>query len=235
MSRLMESAQVATSMRRLVEGRHSCRAFRSQAVPKEAIRGILDTARFAPSGTNTQPWHVHVVSGTTRSKLIAALEAAFDDPERDVKYKATYDYYPSAWSEPYLGRRRKVGWDLYSLLQISKGDKAAMHAQHRRNMRFFDAPVGMFFTIDRNLGQGSWVDYGMFIQNVMLSAELAGLQTCPQAAFLQFHELIRNELCWPETQTLVCGMSIGYADPSAIENSLLTDRESVESFTQFFE
>ena len=226
---------MTTRLRRLIKARHSCRAFRAQPVANETIREILDTARFAPSGTNMQPWHVYVVGGTTRSKLVAALEAAFDDPERDAKYRATYDYYPSVWSEPYLGRRRKVGWDLYSLLRIGKADKSAMHAQHRRNMCFFDAPVGMFFTIDRGLGQGSWLDYGMFIQNVMLAAESAGLQTCPQAAFLQFHELIGAQLRWPETQTLVCGMSVGYACPSAIENSLVTEREPVERFTRFFE
>jgi nitroreductase len=166
---------------------------------------------------------------------VAALLAAFDDPERDRKYIAEYDCYASAWAEPYLGRRRQVGKQLYAMLGIAKGDEAAMHAQHRRNMSFFDAPVGMFFTIDRSLGRGSWLDCGMFIQNVMLSAEAAGLQTCPQAAFLRFHSVIRALLGWPETETLVCGMALGYRKEDARENALVTQRECVGSISRFFD
>ncbi len=134
---------------------------------------------------------------------------------------------------PYIDRRRKVGWDLYSLLQISREDKARMHAQHSRNFTFFGAPVGMIFTIDRILEQGSWLDYGMFLQSIMVAARARGLDTCPQAAFTQFHAVIANHLRLPEDEMVVCGMALGHADPAAIENTLSTEREPVSGFARF--
>ena len=147
--------------------------------------------------------------------------------------KEAYSYYPEKWVSPYVDRRRKVGWDLYSLLGIGKGDKERMHAQHERNFTFFDAPVGLIFTIDKIMGQGSWLDYGMFLQNIMVAARGHGLDTCPQAAWNNHHRLIREHLgCGPD-EVLVCGMALGYADPAAIENSLITEREPVENFATF--
>ena len=135
--------------------------------------------------------------------------------------------------QPYIGRRRKVGYDLYGLLGIAKGDKAKMARQFARNYAFFDAPVGLFFTIDRIMGQGSWLDYGMFLQNVMLAARARGLDTCPQAAFIKYHRIVKRHLDLPEEQQLVCGMSLGYKDPERVENALSTTRESAENFTRF--
>ncbi|MGH6623143.1 MAG: nitroreductase, partial [Burkholderiaceae bacterium] len=135
--------------------------------------------------------------------------------------------------EPYLARRRKIGWDLYGLLGIGKTDKARMHVQHGRNYVFFDAPVGMIFTIDRIMEQGSWLDYGMFMQNIMIAARARGLDTCPQAAFAQFPRLISDHLQIPENEMVVCGMALGYADMSKVENSLETEREPVAGFARF--
>jgi nitroreductase len=134
-----------------------------------------------------------------------------------------------------VDRRRKVGWDLYSLLGIGKADKARMHAQHARNYVFFDAPVGLIFTIDRVMQQGSWLDYGMFLQSVMVAARARGLDTCPQAAFTQFHRIISQELNLPPEEMVVCGMALGYADPKAVENTLVTEREPVSGFARFME
>jgi len=128
-----------------------------------------------------------------------------------------------------------VGWDLYGLLGIAKGDKARMHAQHGRNYSFFDAPVGLMFTIDRVMELGSWLDYGMFLQNIMIAARARGLDTCPQAAFTQFHRIVMEHIGAPANEMLVCGMSLGYADPEAVENRLQTEREPVEGFTTFLE
>ncbi len=134
-----------------------------------------------------------------------------------------------------MDRRRKVGWDLYSLLGIAKTDKARMHAQHARNYAFFDAPVGLIFTIDRVMQQGSWLDYGMFLQSIMVAARGRGLDTCPQAAFTQFHRIISEELQLPPEEMVVCGMALGHADPKAIENTLVTEREPVAGFARFLE
>jgi len=218
---------------RAITTRRSIRAFLDTPVSRETVEEILAVASRAPSGTNTQPWKVYVLSGDAKTRLCAEVLAAYDDPERDLKYREEYPYYPREWANPYLARRRKVGWDLYSLLQISREDKARMHEQHSRNFRFFDAPVGMIFTIDRIMEQGSWLDYGMFLQSIMVAARARGLDTCPQAAFTQFHRVIAEHLRLTEEEMVVCGMSLGYADPDATANQLTTEREPVSGFARF--
>jgi nitroreductase len=156
--------------------------------------------------------------------------AAHDAPEG---HEQAYKYYPAAFFEPYLSRRRKVGWDLYGLLGIGRGDTEKMHAQVGRNFVFFDAPVGLVFTIDSRLEIGSWLDHGMFLENVMIAARGHGLDTCPQAAFARFHRAMREVLPLAETDTVVCGMALGYADPDAPENQLVTERAPLDAFAVF--
>lgn len=219
-----------------ITSRRSIRRFLPTPVPRQTVEDILRVASRAPSGTNTQPWQVHVLTGAAKARLSARLVAAYDDPAQAAQHTEEYAYYPRQWVSPYIDRRRKVGWDLYGLLGIAKGDKAAMHAQHRRNYVFFDAPVGLIFTIDRVLGQGSWLDYGMFLQNIMVAARGRGLDTCPQAAFNQFHRIIEDELgIDASAQQVVCGMALGWADPAAIENTLVTERASVAEFARFLD
>ena len=218
-----------------VLSRRSIRAFLPTPVPRATVEDILQVASRAPSGTNTQPWQVHVLTGAALQALASDIAAAHDDPQARASHTEEYAYYPQQWQSPYIDRRRKVGWDLYTLLGIAKTDKARMHTQHGRNYSFFGAPVGLMFTIDRVLEKGSWLDYGMFLQNVMIAARARGLDTCPQAAFTPFHSIIARHLQLPETQMLVCGMSLGHADPAAIENTLVTEREPVAGFTRFLE
>lgn len=226
-----QTAAVDTALRT----RHSMRAFLPTPVPRATIEELLAVAARAPSGTNTQPWQVHVLTGAARRRLVDRLQAAYNDAEVSAAHTEDYAYYPREWVSPFIDRRRKVGWDLYGLLDIAKGDKARMHAQHARNFAFFDAPVGLMFTIDRVMQQGSWLDYGMFLQNIMIAARARGLHTCPQAAFTQYHRLIAEELQLAPNQQVVCGMSLGWADPEAVENSLVTDREPVSGFTRFLD
>ena len=216
-----------------LRSRRSVRAFLPTPVPRESIEAMLGVASRAPSGTNTQPWKVHVLTGDSKAALSRAIRAAHDDPEERARHTEQYAYYPTEWRSPYIDRRRKVGWDLYALLGIGRNDKARMHAQHGRNYDFFDAPVGLMFTIDRVLQQGSWLDYGMFLQSVMVAARGRGLDTCPQAAFMQYHRIISAHLGLGEQEMVVCGMSLGHADPAAVENTLHTEREPVAGFAQF--
>lgn len=218
-----------------ITSRRSVRAFLPTPVPRQTIEDILQVAARAPSGTNTQPWQVHVLTGAAKQALSKDILAAYDDPAARATHTEEYAYYPTEWKSPYIDRRRKVGWDLYSMLGIGKTDKDRMHAQHARNYAFFDAPVGLMFTIDRVLQQGSWLDYGMFLQSVMVAARGRGLHTCPQAAFMQFHRIIAQHLNLPDAQMLVCGMSLGYADTAAVANQLVTEREPVAGFTRFLE
>jgi nitroreductase len=215
--------------------RRATRAFLSTPVPRIEVEAILDVARYCASGVNTQPWHVHVLMGNAKQRLSEAVMRAYDDPSAMAQLDEPYDYYPREWISPYIDRRRKVGWDLYGLLGIQKTDKARMHAQHGRNYQFFGAPVGLMFTVDKGMGRGSLIDYGMFLQSIMVAARARGLDTCPQAAFTAFHRVIARELAIPDQQMVVCGMSLGYADPSRIENSLVTEREAVSQFTTFHE
>ena len=229
------SAACIAAVDAAITSRRSIRAFLPDPVPHGAVMEILQVASRAPSGTNTQPWKVHVLTGEAKSRLSRRILAAYDDPQERARHTEEYAYYPTEWRSPYIDRRRKVGWDLYGLLGIEKTDKARMHAQHGRNYTFFDAPVGLMFTIDRVMQQGSWLDYGMFLQNVMVAARARGLDTCPQAAFTQYHRLVAEELALPPEEMLVCGMSLGHADPSAIENTLVTEREAPSGFVRFHE
>jgi len=216
-----------------ISSRRSIRAFLPTPVSRETIESLLEVAARAPSGTNTQPWKVYVLTGGAKAALSARIRAAYDDPAERATHTEQYAYYPTEWKSPYIDRRRKVGWDLYSLLGIGKADKSRMHEQHARNYAFFDAPVGLIFTIERVMQQGSWLDYGMFLQNVMVAARARGLDTCPQAAFTQFHRIIEAELGLAADEMVVCGMSLGIADPAAVENTLVTEREPVSGFARF--
>lgn len=217
----------------IITGRRSIRAFLKTEIDTDDIRSILTVASRAPSGSNTQPWKVYVLQGERLKKLSDCILQAHHLPLAENGHREEYNYYPVKWVTPYLERRRKVGWDLYSLLGLGRDNKQGMHAQHGRNYAFFDAPVGLIFTIDRVMEQGSWLDYGMFLQNIMLAAKARGLDTCPQAAFTQYHQIIRDELMLPENEMLVCGMALGYADMSKIENSLVTERDDLATFVQF--
>ncbi|MDD3674519.1 nitroreductase [Thauera propionica] len=217
----------------VIQSRYSCRAFLPHPVPRATIEEILAVASRAPSGTNIQPWKAWVLTGATKAAVTERLLAAFDDPEEAATHADPYQYYPKQWISPYIDRRRKVGLQLYGLLGIQKGDAKRMHEQFARNYKFFDAPVGLIFTVDRVMEQGSWLDYGMFLQNVMLAAKARGLDTCPQAALIQFHRIIRQTLEIPDNETLICGMSLGYADPAAPENTLRTERAPLSEWVAF--
>ncbi|MBD8724256.1 nitroreductase [Oxalobacteraceae sp. CFBP 13708] len=218
-----------------ITSRRSIRAFLDKPVERDEIARILDVAARAPSGTNTQPWKVYVLTGAARARLSNAILAVNANPEQARGHTEEYAYYPREWTSPYIDRRRKVGWDLYSLLGLGRDNKAGMAAQHARNYAFFDAPVGLIFTIDRIMAQGSWLDYGMFLQNIMVAARARGLDTCPQAAFTQYHRIISAELDLPASEMVVCGMALGWADPTRIENTLMTEREPIHGFARFME
>lgn len=218
-----------------ITSRHSMRAYLPTPVPRQMLEDILRVASRAPSGTNIQPWQVHVLTGAAKQALSAKILEAFNDPLVAATHSDEYPYYPAEWRSPYIDRRRKMGWGMYGLLGIEKGDKQRMHEQHGRNFKFFDAPVGLIFTIDRVMQQGSWLDYGTFLQNIMIAARARGLHTCPQVAFMQFHKIIVEFLGAAPEQMLVCGMSLGYADPDAAVNTLITEREPVKGFTRWLE
>jgi nitroreductase len=229
----MISSQQQGAVDAAITSRRSVRAFLEKPVEREDIEKILEVAARAPSGTNIQPWKVYVLTGTAKAALSDAILQVYADPVQLEQHTEEYAYYPREWVTPFIERRRKLGWDLYTLLGITRENKAGMAAQHARNFRFFDAPVGFIFTIDRILEQGSWLDYGMFLQNVMVAARGRGLDTCPQAAFTQFHRIIAEHLHIPDNETVVCGMALGWADPDKVENSLVTEREPVSRFVRF--
>ncbi len=221
--------QGAQAVAAAIASRRSMRAFLPTPVPPAVLDQILELGARAPSGSNIQPWQVLVLTGAPLRTLGAELVAL---EQAGAPRAAEYQYYPRAWREPYLARRRKVGWDLYAALGIGRRDTGRMAAQHARNLVFFDAPVGLIFTIDRDLELGSWLDYGMFLENIMVAARGFGLDTCPQAAFISYAGHIARRLAIPESQMLVCGMALGYGDPDAVENRFETEREPLSGFVR---
>lgn len=209
--------------------RRSVRAFRPDPVPLSLVRELLESARRAPSGTNIQPWKMHVVTGKVRERLVAEVLA-----HRQTNPADTHAEFPRARrTEPYVSRARNLGKAMYSLIGIPKGDQAANWAQWGRNYQFFDAPVGVIFTIDKSLDQMSFLDTGMFIQNFLLAAKARGLDTCPQGAWNTYWTVTRRVLNVPEDQFIVCGVSLGWADEGAPVNGLVAEREPIEAFATF--
>lgn len=222
-----------------ITSRHSVRAFLNQPVDPHMIKDILAVASRAPSGTNTQPWKVYVVSGKKRDEMVervckAQLEL-YEKPELAQQHQETFAYYPEKWISPFIERRRENGWGLYGLLNIQKGEKDKMAQQQLRNFQLFDAPVGLYFTVNKAMGIGSKMDIAMMIQNVIIAAKARGLDTCPQAAWNHFHSIVMDVLNAPEDEELVCTVALGYADPEHIVNSFITPRIAVEAFAVFID
>lgn len=224
----------------IIQSRHSVRAFLPQKhVDLKIIQHLLNIASRAPSGTNTQPWKVYVVTGDKKNQIVQqvcdAQKKINQNPSLADHYQETFSYYPNTWKSPYIDRRRQNGWALYGLLNIQRGEKEKMAAQQLRNFQFFDAPVGLFFTVDQSMGVGAKMDIAMLMQNIMLAAKARDLDTCPQAAWNHFHTIILPLLGAEENEELVCGMALGYADPDAPVNQLKTPREDLNNFTCFLE
>ena len=211
--------------------RHSVRAFTDQQVAKELIEEILAKASQAPSGANTQPWRVAVLTGDAKQRLQQRLEATFNTGQRG---KMDYSYYPEQWEQPYLARRQACGYQLYDALGIRREDRQRRLQQWAANYRAFDAPVMMIFLIEDIMQTGSYMDYGMFLQSVMLLALEKGLGTCPQAALGEYPDIVRDELSLEPGIKVLGGMALGYEDRDAAINSYRTPREPLDSFVSFY-
>ncbi len=219
-------------VREALKKRKSTRAFLDKDVSKEKVVAVLEAARHSPSGVNTQPWQVAVVTGSTKKRLQERIETAFRGGE---KPQMDFQYYPLKWTEPYKSRRFACGIQLYETLGIERQEKDRRLEQWVANYRAFDAPVMLLFFMDPGLETGSYMDYGMFMQSIMLAAMAEGLATCPQAALGEFPEIVKSELDYAADSVLLGGMALGYEDTEALVNSYRTPRLSVEAFTRFFE
>lgn len=215
----------------LINARRSMRGYLPKPVDRHVIEEILSLAARSPSGTNTQPWRVHVLTGEALDRVVQAVCTAYDaEPGRcDTVIYSNLD------GEPYLSRKRTLGKAMYSLMGIGKGDTEAMLAQRRRNFEFFGAPAGVFVTIDKTLGYGSWLDTGMFMQSLMLAAKAKGLDTCPQGFWVHYESVIAQAIGWPENERLVSGIALGYADPDAPGNALRSERAALAEFAVIHE
>ncbi len=210
--------------------RKSVRAFLDKPVARATIDQVLEVARYAPSGTNTQPWHVVVLSAEPMRQLQQKMIAQF---EAHGPGQADYRYYPREWRSPYIERRRACGLQLYQTLGIKKEDKARQREQWVANYRAFGAPVMLLFFMERDLEAGSYMDYGMFLQSVMLAAQGAGLATCPQASVADFPTVVRDFLGYEASMLLLCGIALGYEDTAAPVNSYRTPREPLDNFVEY--
>jgi nitroreductase len=211
--------------------RRSIRAYRRDPVPLDVLRDIVALGRHAPSGSNIQPWRVYVLTGRTLKRVGDAIQRAFVDDEPG--HRRDYDYYTDSIFEPYLARRRQCGWGLYGTLGIARGERAKSKAYRATNYNFFGAPAGLIFTIERRLEKGSWLDYGMFLQTLMLAARAKGLHTCPEAAIASYPDIVRRELEITNDWIVICGMALGYADPEAIVNTFQPPRIGLDEYAVF--
>jgi nitroreductase len=212
--------------------RKSVRAFLPTPVERSTVEELLALASRSASGSNIQPWRVRIVAGEAKHRLTKAILNAV---ARDgfEPYQREWNYYPVNWREPFLGRRRKIGWDMYSLLGVPKGDFEGTQRARLRNYEFFGAPIGMIFTLDEDLEIGSWLDLGIFLGAIMIAARGRGLDTCPQAAFADFHKIIRPLLNIPDNEIIICGLALGHVDPDAPINALKTERAPLSDFASF--
>jgi nitroreductase len=226
------AADAARAVDEAIRSRKSVRAFLPTPISRSTVEELLALASRSASGSNIQPWRVRVIAGEVRARLTQAI---LDAIARDgfEPYQREWNYYPVNWREPFLGRRRKIGWDMYSLLGVAKGDFEGTHRARLRNYEFFGAPVGMIFTLDEDLEIGSWLDLGIYLGALMVAARGRGLDTCPQAAFADFHKIIRPLLGIPEREIIVCGMALGHIDRDAPVNKLVTERARLSGFATF--
>jgi nitroreductase len=215
-----------------INTRQSVRAFLPTPVARDTVEMLLKLAARSASGSNIQPWRVRVIGGAIKDRLEKAI---FDAVARDgfEPYQREWNYYPVNWREPFHGRRRKIGWDMYSLLGVAKGDFEGTQRARMRNYEFFGAPVGMIFTLDEDLEIGSWLDLGIYLGSLMIAARGHGLHTCPQAAFADFHTIIRAQLGIPEKEVIICGMALGHIEPDAPVNRLATERAALADYASF--
>lgn len=214
-----------------IKARHSVRAFTDQPVSDDVLREILELAGQSPSGANTQPWRVHVLKGAVMQRMQERFESAFRSGERGTM---DYTYYPEVWREPYKARRVACGFQLYDALGIRWEDRQRRLDQWAANYRAFEAPVMMIFLIDGVMQTGSYMDYGMFLQSLMLLAVEKGLGTCPQAALAEYPEIVRDELSLDANVKVLCGMALGYEDKQASVNQYRTPREPVDNYVTFY-
>ena len=228
----LSPALAASAVDDAIRTRQSVRAFLPTPVERTTVEELLALASRSASGSNIQPWRVRVVAGEVKERLTRAI---FDAIARDgfEPYTREWNYYPVNWREPFLSRRRKIGWDMYGLLGVGKGDFEGTQRARMRNYEFFGAPVGMIFTLDEDLEIGSWLDLGIYLGALMIAARGHGFHTCPQAAFADFHRIIRPLLGIPEKEIIVCGMALGHIDPGAPVNALVTERAPPSDFATF--
>ena len=222
----------ATTVAKAIVSRRSVRAFLATPVPRETLHQLLRIASQAPSGSNIQPWRVHVLTGAALDRLRGAMRRDFLAGE---PHEREYKYYTDPVFGPYLARQRACGWGLYGTLGIAGGEREKSRAYRATNYEFFGAPAGMVFTIDRRLELGSWLDYGMFLQSIMVAARGFGLHSCPEASIAEFPAIIRSQLGVPDSEMIICGIALGYADHQAIINGFRTVREPVAAFATFHE
>ena len=219
----------ANDVEAAIVSRRAVRGFRPDPLARGTIDHLLNVAARAPSGTNMQPWRVIALAGDPLAAFTAGMVEGFPTETTGSERP----YYPSPQYEPYLSRRRKLGWDLYGKLGIARGETDKMRAHMANNLRFFGAPVGLICLIDRKLEVGSWIDYGMFLQTIAIAARGQGLDTCHMAIFSEFHHTVRKLLGLPEDDIVVCGVAIGYEDKQAPANALVTERVPAEEFTEY--
>ncbi|MBY3130192.1 MULTISPECIES: nitroreductase [Rhizobium] len=221
----------ATVVDQIMMERRAKRGFLNTPVTTETVNEILNAARFAPSSSNTQPWRCYVLTGSARDRITSkAVEIFRAGPE---KLAPEYPFFPQPLHDPFIGRFNQFRGQLGDAVGVPRSDKYGRLKDVERQFRFFEAPVGMIFTMDRKLEWASFICYGCFLQSLMLAAKARGLDTCAQQIWSLQHQLLREELGFPETDMVIAGMSLGWADNALAENNMVNQKLAIEDFVEF--
>ena len=214
----------------VITDRHCKRAFLNREVRLDILQRVLRAAAHAPSSRNTQSWHVEVLRGVAREKLGQRLCASFD---AGVSPAPDYVNRPAAMNPSHVERARLAGIGLFAARGIERDDIAARRMHDRDNLRFYGAPVAMIFHVPGNAEAGTFLDMGMFVQNVMLGLVSFGLGSCPQYSVAGYGFVIREELRLTPDRVIVCGLSVGYPDTDAPVNGFYPARALLEEYSSW--
>ncbi len=216
-----------------VDSRMACRWFLDRPVDPNIVRNLIERAARAASNGNRQPWNVYALTGEPLRELKQQAGAAIEGEDWRA-FETEYPSLPDKLWEPYLSRSFRHGVELYGALGTSRDDRAGRLEQIKRNYKFFNAPVGLFITIDRRLGPGQWADLGGYVNALAFLTRGYGLDTCPQVAWIRLFKTVGAFLQLPPEQMLFCGMAIGYGDRSHPVNSFRSSRAELDEFCKFY-
>jgi nitroreductase len=211
-----------------IRQRYSVRGYLDKAVPPDLMREVFEIAQRAPSGVNTQDWHVYVASGAARDRIRDAYIKKLMETG-----KPNFDYQqPPKLEGVYWDRQLACGLALYGAMGLEVNPESRKIAGIR-NFRFFDAPHMAFLASPTVHGYPGAVNVGIYLQTLMLAFVSRGIATCPMECGVWYPEVLREEFGITEDLIFLSGLAFGYEDPEVPANACRTDRAPIDECVVF--